>query len=126
MRDRDAAIMSKIVQYAEEICGTITRFDLDLEKFSSDYVAKNAIAMCILQVGELVGKLTDEFKATHAGMPWRDIVSMRNRTAHAYSSMDVEFIWKTAVLRIPELRAYCESIVRDFDEISSCEKSPPA
>ena len=48
MKDRDVTILKRIVQYADDVSGTITRFDLDLDKLKSDYVMKNAVAMCIL------------------------------------------------------------------------------
>ena len=65
MKDRDVTILKRVVQYADEINGTITRFELDLDKLKSDYVMKNAVAMCILQIGELVVNLSDDFKATY-------------------------------------------------------------
>ena len=116
MRDRDITILKRIVQYAEEINGTIVRFDLDLDKFRGDFIAKNAISMCILQIGELVGNLTDGFRSTYDKMPWRDIVGMRNRAAHAYSSMDMEMLWKTATDRIVELKTYCETIIKEKED----------
>ena len=113
MKNRDIVILKKVVQYSDEISGTIMRFDLDFDKFKNDYVMKNAIAMCILQVGELAGKLTDEFRATYNKMPWRNIIAMRNRAAHAYESTDVEILWGIAVNNIPELKVYCESILKE-------------
>jgi len=111
MKDRDITILKKVVQYTDEINGTIERFELDYSKFKDDYIAKNAISMCILQIGELAGKLTDEFKAKYNKMPWRDIVAIRNRAAHAYESVDMEMLWQTVINRIPELKSYCEEIL---------------
>ena len=73
-----------MIQYADEIALTIERYNLDFEKFKEDFVVKNAIAMCILQIGELVGKLSDDFKKRHSTMPWKEIKSMRNVAAHNY------------------------------------------
>jgi len=116
MRDRDITILMKIVQYTDEIDGTISRFSLDLNKLKSDYVAKNAIAMCILQIGELVTKLTDEFKKNHTGVPWKDIIGMRTIAAHRYGSIDLEMLWTTVTDRVPELRDYCESIIESYNK----------
>ena len=120
MRDRDITILMKITQYADEVNGTVSRFGLDLEKFKSDYVVKNAIAMCVLQIGELVNTLSAEFKDAHPKMQWRDIVSLRNRTAHAYVSIDFDILWDIASVDIPELRAFCVSIISE-KEISKTE-----
>lgn len=77
MNDRDIIILKKMIQYADEIALTVEKLDLDFQKFETDFIAKNAIAMCVLQIGELVGKLTDDFKTQYHKMPWRDIKSMR-------------------------------------------------
>jgi uncharacterized protein with HEPN domain len=94
MRDRDITVLMKVVQYADEIGETITALGLNLETFKSNHIAKNAIAMCVLQIGELAGSLTDEFKATYNKMPWREIVALRNRTAHAYGTIDLDMLWQ--------------------------------
>lgn len=113
MNDRDVIILRKIIQYSREINETITRFNLNFHKFTNDHVVKNAIAMCILQIGELSGKLSDEFKESYNKMPWRDIIAMRNRAAHTYESVDMEIIWNTVINKIPELKSYCESIIKE-------------
>ena len=115
MNDRDITVLKRIVQYADEIDGTLSRFSLEFDKFKADYVVKNAISMCVLQIGELVGKLSGELKAEYNKMPWRDIVSIRNRAAHAYGSIDVEILWDIAVNNVPELRAYCVAIISAID-----------
>lgn len=74
---------------------------------------KNAISMCLLQIGELTGKLTDEFKTEYDEMPWRDIVSIRNRAAHAYGSIDTEILWKIAESDILKLKKYCEKLLKE-------------
>jgi uncharacterized protein with HEPN domain len=111
MKDRNITIIQRIIQYADEIQGTIIRFDLDNYKFKSDYVVKNAICMCVLQIGELVVNLSDDFKLKHPQMPWRDIISVRNRTAHTYFSIDLEILWGIATIDIPALQAYCKKIL---------------
>ena len=111
MNDRDTVVLKKMIQYADEIELTVKKLDLDFETFETDFIAKNAIAMCVLQIGELVGKLTDDFKAQYYKMPWRDIKSMRNIAAHNYGELDIEVLWETVTNDIPELKAYCKNII---------------
>ena len=94
MNNRDIIILTRIIQYTEEIETTVKRYELNFFKFSSDFVVKNAIAMCVLQIGELVGKLTEEFKIENNAMPWNDIKAMRNITAHNYGEIDLEVLWE--------------------------------
>lgn len=106
MNDRDILITKKILQYADEIELTILRFELTREKFEEDFVVRNAISMCILQIGELVGKLSDEFKNKYNKMPWREIKDMRNITAHNYGEIDIDILWETVLNDIPSLKEY--------------------
>jgi len=116
MKNRDIVILNQIIKYADEISGTISRFELDYDKFNNDYIAKNAIAMCILQIGESAGKLTDELKSKYSKVPWRDIVATRNRAVHAYGSIDMEILWGIATTNIIELKIYCEDILKEMEQ----------
>lgn len=112
MNSRDNIILKKIIQYSDEIQETIDRFSLTREKFSEDFVVKNAIAMCILQIGELVGNLTDDFKMKYNSMPWREIKAMRNIAAHNYGEIDTDILWETAIYDVPSLKVYCSDILK--------------
>lgn len=59
-------------------------------KPKDDFVYKNAVTMCILQIGELSGYLSDDFKNKHDGVSWRNIKGMRNVVAHNYGSLDAQ------------------------------------
>ena len=63
------------------------------------------------QIGELVGKLTDEFRAQHPAVPWRQIKAMRNIVAHSYGTVDPETTWEIITDDIPALKKYCETII---------------
>ena len=111
MNTRDEIVLKKITQYADEISETISRFNLTQDTFTEDFVARNAISMCILQIGELVGKLSDEFKAENNAMPWREIKAMRNIAAHNYGEIDIDILWETATCDIPDLKEYCQKFI---------------
>ena len=65
--DRNISILEHIVGYCDQIEETIRRFGNDYGVFSADAIYRNAAALCVLQIGELAGKLTDEFRAEHPG-----------------------------------------------------------
>ena len=111
MNTRNEIVLKKIIQYSDEISATISRFNLTPESFNEDFVARNAISMCILQIGELVGKLTEEFKAENNAMPWREIKAMRNIAAHNYGEIDIDILWETATCDIPNLKEYCQKFI---------------
>ena len=112
-KDKDLYILKKIVQYCAETDETIARFGDSIELLKADRIYKNAAAMCILQIGELVGHLSDRITAVYAKMPWKQIRAMRNIAAHGYEDFDDEILWQTLKIDIPALRKYCDEIILD-------------
>ena len=85
-------------------------FGKDYNTFVNDRVYFNAIAMSVLQIGELANGLSDEFKnATSNEIPWRMIRGMRNVLAHAYGEIDEDALWATIINDIPIIRNFCNS-----------------
>lgn len=111
--DRNISILEHIVNYCDQIKETIQRFGNSYDVFSKDAIYRNAAAMCVLQIGELAGKLTDDFRAEHPGAPWRQIKGMRNIVAHSYGTVDPETTWEILVEDIPALSLYCVGIIED-------------
>ena len=109
--DRNASILEHIISYCDQIQQTVKRFGDDYALFKSDPIYRNAAALCILQIGELVGKLTDDFRGQHPAVPWRQIKAMRNIVAHSYGSVDPETTWEIITRDIPDLKRYCQVIL---------------
>lgn len=109
--DRNIGALEHIVVYCQQIEQTVERFGNSAETFQNDPIYRNAAALCILQIGELVGKLTDEFREQHPAVPWRQIKAMRNIVAHSYGTVDPEITWEIITDEIPQLKAYCEQII---------------
>jgi len=68
--------------------------------------------MCILQIGELAGRLSSDFTAAHSSVPWRSIKAMRNIAAHAYGSMSIPDVWDTITNDIPTLKEFCQGLLK--------------
>lgn len=112
MKPRDEIILEKIVDYCTKIEQALQRYKYSYEKFNEDDIFYSSCCMYILQIGELVSKLSDEFKSQYNEMPWQSIKDMRNIVAHAYGELDPEITWSTLVESIPELEEYCKNILR--------------
>ena len=109
--DRDIYILRKIIQYCDEANETIIRFGDSIEKMKSDKIYMNAAAMCILQIGELVGHLSDNITLKYSDIPWKQIRGMRNIAAHGYEGFDIDILWQTMKQDLPLLNKKCEEIV---------------
>ena len=112
VQDRDRSILTHILNYCRQIDETIQRFG-DRETFVADTIFQNAVAMCLLQIGELAGHLSEGYRLTHSQVPWRQIKALRNIIAHNYGSIDAETAWEIVESDIPNLRTYC------IDELSA-------
>ena len=72
--------LQHIVEYCEKIKVAAEVFNNSYDTFADDknYQARDVCSFYILQIGELVGGLTDDFKAENNHIPWRAIKGMRN------------------------------------------------
>lgn len=110
-RDRD--IVEHVLRYCNQVETAHQDFGHSKDRFVESTTYQNAVSMCILQIGELVGRLTDDFKTANADIPWHKIRGMRNYVAHEYGSIDFEIVWFASTKSIPELKAFCETFLAD-------------
>lgn len=102
-RDRD--IVRHILRYCEQIDTAHKDFGHSKERFEANTTYQNAISMGILQIGELIGRLSDDFKKTNLEIPWHKIRGMRNYVAREYGSMDFEVVWYVSTNCIADVLA---------------------
>ncbi len=72
--------------YCDRIAENLARYHNSYESFESDALLQDACCMCIIQIGELAGQLSEEIKAQNPAVPWRTIKDTRNFYVHAYGS----------------------------------------
>ena len=109
--ERDRSIITHIASYCDQIYEAVDRFGNDFEVFEKDRIFRNSVSMCILQIGELVTILSDEFKDQYESVPWRQIKQMRNIVAHRYGTVDNSITWDVIQNDIPALKEFCETII---------------
>ena len=112
MMQPDLQRIAHIRDYCVEIQKTIARYGDTFEAFDNDADYQRSVSFSILQIGELSGGLSQEFrKATANRVQWGPMKGMRNLVAHNYGSMSREIIWETAVTDIPELKSFCDELL---------------
>ena len=105
----DLQRLEHIRDYCAEIQKTIDRYGRSFNTFDRDPDYQRSVSFCILQIGELSGRLSPEYReATADRIQWGPIKGMRNLVAHSYGSMSRDIIWETAVTDIPVLMTFCE------------------
>ena len=118
MNKRDERVFIKILKYCGEVAKTHQIFHEDRELFFDEengFAYRNAIAMPILQIGELSKALTPEMRQSRPDIPWHDIVGMRDIAVHHYGALEYETTWKTSRIDVPALAKEVRLIL-DSDE----------
>lgn len=111
VNERDISIIEKIYRYCMEIEEAHESFQRSYEKFLASSLYKNAVCLCLMQIGELSKNLSEQFRQEHKEIPWRQIRGMRNVVAHEYGEIDTEIVWESATEDITELERFCKGII---------------
>ena len=86
---------------------------MDFDVYCQDRAYQYATAMCILQIGELVTRLSDEVTEDHPEIPWRLIRGMRNFYAHNYERTKPETMWQTLTEDVPALQIQLQELLKE-------------
>jgi uncharacterized protein with HEPN domain len=54
-------------------------------------------------IGEAATKVSEDCRCEHPEIPWKDIVTMRNRLIHGYMDVNLDIVWKTVTEELPSL-----------------------
>lgn len=83
----------------------ILRFTADMDRHSLiiDRRTQAAVLYEIIVMGEAANRLSDDFRASHANIPWKDIIGMRNILAHQYDKVDADEVWNVVHRELPGL-----------------------
>lgn len=98
---RELVYLLDMLQSAEMIQSFIS--DMDQTEFEEDIKTQDAVIRRIEVIGEAVRRLSLEFRASHAGIPWQQIAGMRSKLIHEYDRVDLVAVWEVAQHDIPEL-----------------------
>ncbi|MBI2759809.1 MAG: DUF86 domain-containing protein, partial [Chloroflexi bacterium] len=72
-------------------------------EFDEDLLLQSAVAHQVQIIGEAASRLTDAFRRTHADVPWRSIIGMRNILVHDYMDVERDRMWDVVTNHLPPL-----------------------
>ena len=98
-----------------DACDRIGRYIAVTEK--ADFVGRDmvfdAVCLNLVRIGEGGKFLSEEAKTAIPVVHWPDVITMRNRIAHGYRSLEESIVWLTAVQSVPALATMIRSIMLD-------------
>ena len=106
---RDAASLADLLDAARTILSHAV--GVSEAEFRTSPVLQDAVLYRINVIGEAARRLSEDFRAHHPEIPWRDIIAMRNRVVHEYESVDPAKVWVVIERDIPELIGQIEPLL---------------
>jgi len=89
---------------------------LDYEAFVYDEKTLYAVRTGLQIIGEASAKIPEHIRLQHPEIPWRQIISFRNRIVHEYFGLDVRLIWTTIQTDLPELKPKILKLLDTYKE----------
>lgn len=89
---------------------------MDKPAFTADTRTQQAVIMNLVIIGELSTRLTRDhttFTAAHPLIPWTSMRGMRNRIAHGYFEINLDVVWDTVRIALPELHEQLSRILAE-------------
>ena len=109
MNSPDMQRIEHILEYCKEAEKTVQRYGKDFAIFTDDKDYQKSVIFDILQIGELSGKLSPEYRSATAELvPWVKVKGLRNIVVHNYGNVDLGEIWEILKSDIPDLKKFCE------------------
>lgn len=111
--DRDKLAFQSIIesinmieQYTDGISG--------YEQFSKDSKTMDACLIHLLNIGEMVNRLSGNITTDETAIEWHKIRGLRNIIAHDYFGVDYREIWSIISIHIPKLKKVVEGFLERY------------
>jgi uncharacterized protein with HEPN domain len=92
--DRTPAHLADMLGFVRELRGVADTHTLDV--FMHDRILNLAVEKLFINLGEAAQRIPEAERAGMTGLPWRQIIGLRNILAHGYERIDQETLYRTA------------------------------
>lgn len=109
MKADDRIRISHMLEAAESALGFCA--GKSFQDLHNDRQLSFAIVRALEIVGEAASQLPADFRESNADIPWREIITMRNKLIHAYFDINFDIVWSTLTHDLPALIPMLKKIV---------------
>ncbi len=89
---------------------------MSYEKFITDKKTVSAVVRELEVAGEATKQLPGTVRRKYPDIPWSDMAGMRDKLIHFYFGVDMEIVWETVKVRIPQLEPLIEDVLADMEQ----------
>lgn len=110
IKQKDKNCLQNILDSINKISNYTQLFGTADELYNDDK-SFDAVLMNFVIIGEMVAKLSEEFKEINSKVDWSNIKGFRNIIAHQYFGIDAEEVWGIILNELPILKSELEKII---------------
>jgi len=85
--------------------------EMDKDEFLADIKTQSAVLHQLMIMGEAVKRLSMAYREEHSHIPWKVIAGMRDVLIHGYDIVDLDEVWKTVNVDIPQVLPALEKLI---------------
>ena len=111
MKDKDKVYLLHIKDSTKWIIELQKQFNKN--EFKESRLFQNGVIREVEIIGEASNKLSKDIKEKYPEVAWIEIIGMRNKVIHEYFGIDLEAVWKTISVDIPDLLEKIEKIIKN-------------
>lgn len=108
---KDCNQLQSILRNIEKIERYKRKFGASYCNFKDDADYQDLCYYALVQIGEAVHSLSNEFVEMSAEIDWESIYGMRCYLVHGYDSINSNIIWNVIDSDILQLKKFCEMYV---------------
>ncbi len=82
------------------------------EVFLETIIIQDAVIRNFEIIGEATKRLSTEFRATYADMPWQQLAGFRDVLIHDYLKVNLDRVWNVIEQNLSELKAKIKNILQ--------------
>jgi len=87
-----------------------------LNDLREDEMLQYSVVHLLEIAGEAASGITLEFRTQYPGIPWRELIDMRNRLIHAYFNISLAIVWETVTNDLPKIEETLTTLFPDLSE----------
>ncbi|MEW5842265.1 MAG: HepT-like ribonuclease domain-containing protein [Bacteroidota bacterium] len=110
IKQKDKNCLQNILDSINKI-NSYTQLFQNADELYNDNKSFDAVLMNFVIIGEMVAKLSDEFKENNSKVDWSNIKGFRNIIAHQYFGIDAEEVWGIILNELPILKRELEEVI---------------
>lgn len=110
IKQKDKNCLQNILDSINKI-SNYTQLFQNADELYNDNKSFDAVLMNFVIIGEMVAKLSDEFKENNSKVDWSNIKGFRNIIAHQYFGIDAEEVLGIILNELPILKRELEEVI---------------